>query len=249
MPPQRRARESGGGRRITNVATLLRASFVARVPRVRRHFRRLLCHAPAKARPRRRPAVKARPCPRPAVQADRPVRAGPCDHAVRHAARRACTGRDERYVRRCTRGQAGNRACTHVSCTASPANQRRSRNGSASALRAHSPPGDAAENAAVRRTHATRWNKEPWVLGASSRYYRGWRASRARTPPLPPLPAQRDQPLGRQPHRRSKGSIQTRWGAAPRCAGSLPSRTTNHRSRGRADCLRIRWLRDRNCPG
>ena len=34
-----------------------------------------------------------------------------------------------------------------VSCAASPANQRRSRSGSASALRAHCPPEDAAENA------------------------------------------------------------------------------------------------------
>src|SRR6266704_2898633 len=34
-----------------------------------------------------------------------------------------------------------------VSCAASPANHRRSRSGSASALRAHCPPGDVAENA------------------------------------------------------------------------------------------------------
>ena len=69
MPPQRRARESGGGRRITNVATLLRASFVARVPRVRRHFRRLLCHARPKhvlaVVPRSKHVLALVPRPRP----------------------------------------------------------------------------------------------------------------------------------------------------------------------------------------
>src|SRR5437899_12650355 len=44
-----------------------------------------------------------------------------------------------------------------VSCAASPANQRRSRSGSASAMRAHCPPGAPAENAPS--THASLYQR------------------------------------------------------------------------------------------
>src|SRR5438128_3913735 len=115
MRPQRRAprSESGAGR------ALARAGFLARACRVRGLFCRFLRHVTLKARPCARPAAKAdrvtpRAHPRRPAEADRSVRAGSCEHAVRPAARRACTCLDERHVRRCTSAHAGNRACTQT---------------------------------------------------------------------------------------------------------------------------------------
>src|SRR6266496_4820524 len=123
MPPQPRASrpELGAARRIASFSTAARAGFVAWVCRPRRLFCRCLCHFTPKAHPCPNPAAEAdrvtpKPpaCPRPAAETDRSVRAGPCEHAVRPAARRACTCLHERHVRRCTRGQAGNRACAQT---------------------------------------------------------------------------------------------------------------------------------------
>jgi monoamine oxidase len=76
----------------------------------------------------------------------------------------------------------------------------------------------SAVKQAVRRTHATRWNKEPWVLGAASAAAPGgqW-ARRALSEPL----RERVWFAGEAVHENLWGTIEGAWEAGERAAGAV----------------------------